>query len=318
MSKFAHPKVSILIPVYNRENLIGECIESALAQTVSDIEVVVVDNASTDGTWKICQHYAVQDRRVRLFRNESNIGPVRNWIRCAQEAYGQYSKILFSDDLLEPRCIELMLQPFELPDVGLVFCPAKIGKTKEASVVVYSLGERALLSQHKYRDLILAGKVSVSPGAAMLRTADLKKNLHTSFPTSTPRPFERHGAGPDVMILLLTASQYLKVAYLEEPLVFFRNHAESFSAANTNNSVSESYISAIAYHLKNACGGKYWMRYLSGMWLVETIRAKRWVNPRLFLKTNEGEGSIKEILAGMLFVIRYIASKLIRKVITKQ
>ena len=76
------PRVSILIPVYNREALIGECIQSALFQTFTDFEVIIVDNASTDNTWGICQRFAEQDKRVRVFRNEKNIGPVRNWRRC--------------------------------------------------------------------------------------------------------------------------------------------------------------------------------------------------------------------------------------------
>ena len=55
------PLVSILIPVYNRQDLLPVCIESALAQTITDLEVVIVDNASTDKTWEVCQKFARQD-----------------------------------------------------------------------------------------------------------------------------------------------------------------------------------------------------------------------------------------------------------------
>jgi len=75
------PKVSILIPVFNRKDYIAECIQSALDQTFTDFEVVVVDNASEDGTWEICQQFAANDQRVRIFQNDTNIGPVRNWRR---------------------------------------------------------------------------------------------------------------------------------------------------------------------------------------------------------------------------------------------
>ena len=94
------PKVSILIPVYNREAFIAACVQSALEQTFTDFEIIIVDNASTDTTWKICQQIAEQDKRIRIFRNERNIGPVRNWRRCIEEARGVYGKILWSDDLI--------------------------------------------------------------------------------------------------------------------------------------------------------------------------------------------------------------------------
>src|SRR5579872_5687154 len=94
------PLVSIIVPVYNRRRLLAECLESALDQTWRDMEVVVVDNASTDGTWDVCRAFARADSRVRIFRNPENIGPVRNWQRCFREAEGRFGKLLFSEDVL--------------------------------------------------------------------------------------------------------------------------------------------------------------------------------------------------------------------------
>ena len=77
------PLVSIMVPVHNRRALLPDCLKSALAQTCRDLEVVVVDNASTDGTWEVCRQFARADARVRIFRNPENIEPVRNWQRWA-------------------------------------------------------------------------------------------------------------------------------------------------------------------------------------------------------------------------------------------
>ncbi len=66
------PVASILIPVFNREELVQRAIQSALAQTLSDIEVIVVDNASTDSTWEVVQGLAGTDRRIHAYRNETN------------------------------------------------------------------------------------------------------------------------------------------------------------------------------------------------------------------------------------------------------
>ena len=96
------PTVSILIPVFNREEFLPDCIQSALSQKYTDFEIIVVDNASNDRSWEIAKDFALNDSRVRVFRNDVNVGPVRNWQRCLDEATGEYAKFLFSDDLMLP------------------------------------------------------------------------------------------------------------------------------------------------------------------------------------------------------------------------
>lgn len=312
MKKTPPPKVSILIPVYNRKDYIVECIQSALDQTFKDFEVVVVDNASDDGTWEVCQQFSAKDHRVRVFRNDTNIGPVRNWIRCAQEARGEYSKMLFSDDLLELDCVERMIEPLENSDTSLVFCAARIGESKEVSVIDYSRKGRSSLDQKEYLNLLLYGRAPKSPGAVMLRTKDLIKNLHTNFPTATSRQFDRHGAGPDIMILLLTSSSYRSVIYISDPLVFFRTHSESFSVSNVNNEVTNGYISAISYYLRQKESWGLWINYLARTWLSEVGRHKSWIDPVLFLRANEGLGSLLELLVGLPIILYHIVSKIFK------
>ena len=273
---------------------------------------MVVDNASDDGTWEICQQFAALDPRVRVFRNEENIGPVRNWIRCAQEARGHYSKMLFSDDLLEPDCVARMLVPLENPEVGLVSCAARIGESKESSIIVYSVAGHTLIDQKKYLSLLLDNRASVSPGAVLLRTDDLIRNLHTDFTTATKRDFDKNGAGPDVMIMLLTALCYMRVVCISEPLVFFRAHAGSFSILNASNEVSLGYTSAIAYYLYQNKSWCLWLNYLVRAWLLAFYHQKCWINPIIFLKVNEGHGSFFEIISGMVMVPFQVVNIILR------
>ena len=293
------PKVSILIPVFNRKNHITECIQSALDQTYPDFEVVVVDNASDDGTWEICQRFAAQDHRVKVWRNATNIGPVRNWKRCAEEAKGEFSKILFSDDTLEPICLAQMVPKLEDPDVSLVYCAARIGKSKESACIAYSLGEPGRLSSTRFLNLILWGDAPVSPGAIVIRTKDLRANLHTDFPTATPRPFDKHGAGPDVMILLLTAERYPCVIHHPMPLVYFRAHGGSFTISNANNQVPQGYKSSFSHYLINYKGRAPWLRYLADGWLRQLRADRKWVPPKSYLIEFEGNGSLPEQFALM-------------------
>lgn len=98
------PLVSVCIPAYNNEEYIEETCRSVLAQTYENLELVVVDDCSGDGTVRIVESLA--DKRVRLVKNEKNLGMAGNWNRCIQEARGEFVKILCGDDILYPKSIE--------------------------------------------------------------------------------------------------------------------------------------------------------------------------------------------------------------------
>lgn len=297
------PLVSILIPVYNRRSLIGDCIRSALDQTYGNIEVIIVDNASTDGTWEVCQELAGTDDRVRLFRNEENIGPVRNWRRCADEARGEFVKVLFSDDLLLPRCVEEMVSPLDDPAVGLVYSPVFIGSSLSTSAIHYSNRNKLRLTADEFISRVLTGAAPVSPGAALIRSEDLRHFLGVPINSVRPQNYDRHGAGPDVMIALEAATKYGQVVNLPRPLVFFRAHPDSLSVRDENGEVRDSYVSAISYFLKSKASWRTWAGYVGVKWL-HTIRQRRaWVNPMLFFRMHEGRGTLREIGCGAFFAI---------------
>ena len=104
------PLVSVLLTTYNRENYVAESIESVLAQTWKEFELVIVDDASTDRTVEIVQRYCV-DPRVRFVRNEKNLGDYPNRNHAATLAHGEFIKYHDSDDVMYPHCLELMVRP---------------------------------------------------------------------------------------------------------------------------------------------------------------------------------------------------------------
>jgi glycosyltransferase involved in cell wall biosynthesis len=97
------PRVSVCIPVYNGAPYIADTIRSVLAQDDPDFELLVVDNASTDGTLDVVGGF--RDARIRIERNASNIGAVGNFNRALDLARGTYVKIVCADDLLRPDCL---------------------------------------------------------------------------------------------------------------------------------------------------------------------------------------------------------------------
>lgn len=289
----ARPFVSILIPVFNREKYISECIESALAQTYSHFEIVIVDNVSDDKTAEICNKYADRHSKIRFFSNQTNIGPVKNWQRCVSEAKGELVKILFSDDLLLPDCLEKMI-PKLTGDVAFVYSACLVGATIESSTERYGSAVDGLQSEAQFINALLNGDAPVSPGGILIRTEDIKKNLHSTFPTFAPQRFDKHGAGPDVMILLLTAKQYPFIFTIARPLIFFRIHAESFTLKNAGNEVRQGHRSAISLHLKNRYGVDVLIRYLAIQWIAEMVRTRKFYSPRLFLRSHEAQSSLVE------------------------
>jgi hypothetical protein len=129
---------------------------------------------------------------------------------------------------------------------------------------------------------------------------DLRNNLHVNFPSATKRPYWKHGAGPDIMISLLTMKSYSTARYINKPLVFFRAHPDSFSTANTNNEVAEGYISAIAYYLANNEARSLWLNYVLRQWWANVKQKKQFLSPLKYFKAHEGSGSITELILAII------------------
>ena len=99
------PKISVLVPVYNRRDFTGDCIRSVLAQTFGDFELILRDDCSTDGVYDfIAGNFT--DARIKLYRNEKNLGEAATVNLLAKDAAGKYVAILHNDDLYLPDALE--------------------------------------------------------------------------------------------------------------------------------------------------------------------------------------------------------------------
>jgi glycosyltransferase involved in cell wall biosynthesis len=107
------PLVSVLMTAFNRAPFIGSSIESVLAQTFTDFELLIVDDRSTDSTLDIACDYERRDRRVRLVRNDRNLGQFENRNHAAALARGGFLKFHDSDDLMYPHCLAVMVSMLE-------------------------------------------------------------------------------------------------------------------------------------------------------------------------------------------------------------
>jgi glycosyltransferase involved in cell wall biosynthesis len=125
MNEERYPLISILIPNFNYVKYVATAVDSALAQSYPNVEVVVSDNCSTDGAWELLNSRYGGDPRVRLYQNETNIGMARNFDRLLELARGRYVMCLSSDDFLFPPHLEQLEAGFARdPQLDVVYCGA--------------------------------------------------------------------------------------------------------------------------------------------------------------------------------------------------
>lgn len=227
--------VSILIPVYNRVSIVGATIESAINQTYSNIEIIIVDNCSTDGTWELLQEYVYKDDRIRIFKNGENIGPVRNWKRCIEEAKGEYAKLLFSDDLISNNFIEETIAVFD-SETSFVLAGIEILDLETKKIISYSEFQyfEKIATETYLKDCCYENKIGfpVSPGSAIFRTIDLQRNLFLNIPNTDNLDHSKNGAGIDQLIFLKTALNYKYIKCVNKRLCTFYAHENSFTIAS--------------------------------------------------------------------------------------
>jgi glycosyltransferase involved in cell wall biosynthesis len=220
------PLVSVVIPTYNRARSVVRAIESAQRQSYPNIEIVVTDNASTDGTEEVVRALAEKDRRIRYFRNEQNLGPVPNWKKGIQLAQGEYVKILFSDDSLEPHAVHKMITVFQQHGDQLGFVYSRAFLHHIGLDIIY--GPTHQLDKpipiEEYFDAT-ASRFSESiftPCMALFRRKDLLKNFTEKIPHTNPQLrlyWHQRGIGYDAILYWRTAACYPYIYAIEEPLI---------------------------------------------------------------------------------------------------
>ncbi|WP_347258653.1 glycosyltransferase family 2 protein [Methylocaldum sp.] len=215
--------VTICIPAYNAAPYLDASIASALAQTFTDTEVLVVDNASTDETTKIARRFTRQDHRVRLAVNDTNIGMTGNFNRCLELSSSPYVKYLCADDLLSPNCVERMLGILEsAPDIVLV--GSSRYRISSAGEVVERVGfsrQDVFINGH---DVIsrcfFRGNAIGEPSAVMFRRADAVRGFELEYNQAVDLEMWFH---------LLEKGRF---AFIAEPLCSIRVHEGQQTARN--------------------------------------------------------------------------------------
>ncbi len=178
------PKVSIGLPVFNGENYLREALDCLFAQTYTDVEFVICDNASTDATQAICREYAARDERVMYHRNGENLGAAKNFNRTFELARGEYFRWMGHDDRLHPDYLECCVRELEAApeSVAMVFTGTRY-IDKFGQVVPEERGRRIRGARKgdPFQDISFARLLRMPPSAApifvfgLMRSSMLRK-----------------------------------------------------------------------------------------------------------------------------------------------
>ncbi len=174
------PLVSIVVPSFNGGTHLLAAVQSALAQDCVDLEVVIIDNASTDDS--LAPVLALEDSRVRVLRNDELVPAAENWNRAVRAGTGEYMKLLCADDLLEPGCVSRQVRALRLnPECGMAAGRRRLIR-EDGSVIKQQWGLDGLAGQVPGPDAIArclraGGNIFGEPAAVLFRASHLRDAL---------------------------------------------------------------------------------------------------------------------------------------------
>jgi len=211
MNSMKTPLVSVIIPVFNRAGLIVRTIESVLAQSITDMEVIIVDDASTDNTGAVVEN--IGDPRVKYFRLETNGGPSIARNTGVERAEGEYVAFLDSDDEWDTKKLELQLAAIRQQTVPHnVVCYTKVNVIEDTSS--YLLPGREKNDDEPVGDFILCG------GHGLILTSSIM--LPHELAATHPFPVDQTVC-EDWDLFLRLEDKGVKWVYVDQPLTTWHN-----------------------------------------------------------------------------------------------
>ena len=220
------PKISIIVAVYKAEAYLHRCVDSLLAQTFRDFEILLVDDGSPDNSGKICDDYAKQDARIRVFHKEN--GGVSSARQCGMEhVRGEYVIHADPDDWVEPNMLEELYAKAEESDADMVICDLY---DEYECYTKYSCQRPESLATSCVLVEISSGKLYTSLTNKLVRVKSYKIN-NIRFPLGINR-------GEDDYVVIYLLNKINSVAYL--PRAYY--HVDRYSNVN---SLSKNYTKEV-------------------------------------------------------------------------
>jgi glycosyltransferase involved in cell wall biosynthesis len=218
MSKLK-PLVSIIMPVYNAEKYLAEAIKSILTQTLTNFEFIIIDDGSTDGSLEIIQHFSLEDQRVRLIKNDQNLGVADSLNKGIMAARGIYIARMDADDISMPERLQKQTDFLRLnPKLG--FCGSWVEAKSESRDMVWEYP----ISNEAIRCRLLFANSFAHPSVIFSRDLFVKNKLFYNRAYETAEDYE----------LWVRALEVTQATNLGDVLLVYRIHSHQVSAKNLN------------------------------------------------------------------------------------
>lgn len=199
--------VSVIIPVYNADLYIKKCLDSLIAQTFHDYEIIIINDGSTDQTLSICEFYAKEDNRIKII-SQLNKGQAIARNLGVEKAIGEFICFVDSDDFVDKRFIEILLQKQYETNADIVWCDAIAIKDK----MEIKLSVSKINSNSNVKEYILN---NTGPWRKLIRKGIIT-NHNLFFPSL--RSYE------DIAVVPLYGMHTNKIVYVDKPLYYYYMH----------------------------------------------------------------------------------------------
>lgn len=210
-------KISVVIPVYNCEKYIKECVQSVIEQTLKEIEIIIVDDGSTDKTPLILEEMSKKDNRIKVIRQNNNGVLAARGIGYKQSV-GEYILSLDGDDWIENYCCEKMYNQIKKTDSDMAIC-CFYSEYKNSTIESTNTDFIGVVSRDEYASLYLQGKIN-----SYLWTRLFKNNLIDGIEFDKKISF-----GDDTYINICMLKNLKKIVKVDEHLVHYRVRKNSIT-----------------------------------------------------------------------------------------
>lgn len=200
----ATPKISVIVPVYKAEAYLRRCVDSILAQTFQDFEVLLIDDGSPDRSDEICDEYARKDSRVRVFHKKNGGAAAARKIGV-YESIGDWIMFVDSDDTIPCHAMEEL---FNLQDKADIIC----GNVNFSNNLIFKYQKQGLISNIDYIKSLLLDEVYIGPCAKLI-----KRNLFVMKEWDVDKEIKQN----EDLLMLVTLSLYAKSIYIDQNIICY-------------------------------------------------------------------------------------------------
>ena len=244
--------ISVVVPVYNSELYLKQCIDSILRQSFTEFEFICVNDCSTDNSLKILREYSQRDKRLRILENKKNIGLALTRNRGMEESQGKYIYFLDSDDWIIPDALQIMWDYAERHGTDVILFNSGVkaeGIGLGGTTVDWNMGDLygiVMSGEDAFCNIMEKG---------MWSSAVWRQFWKKDFLTENNIMFENKRMAEDCIFTTIALLSANRVVFVDQQLHFYRRHNDSLSFVHSTDMMRDyalNYMTMLRFWIKNS------------------------------------------------------------------